>query len=420
MAYQFIHVESYSISSPKKGKNGGHSVSSVVNEAIRSRNSIPHVENPLPPKYLYGRPLGQLEEACNEWAASMTDSKGRKLRKDALCLVAGVVSMPEETSSEAWEKFKFDTVEYLKLKYGNRLETVIEHTDEKHPHLHFYAVPRPGERFESIHQGKAAAAEKKGEVKGLQNQAYKAAMRAYQNEFYESVGIPHGLSRIGPGRRRLAREKWKLEQIQAESAAKAITVAKASVELSRIESQAIKQQAVDDAKIFAGKTLKKADHILKIAEKKGFRSGFTKGIEEVDKLPWWKKVGIYLSSAVRERVQLKIALEEVTKDKESWAKKASQYLSISKKINVELEEIKPKLESAEEELLVTRYKAKQAAQLRESNDQLTRSLNSAQQTIEGLKVRVKGLRSQLYERAEPEPEWEPNAKIYEQDEGLSM
>lgn len=419
MAYQFIHVESYSISSPKKGKNSGHSVSSIVSEAIRNRNSIPHVENPLPPKYLYGKPLEQLGEACSEWVSSMTDSKGRKLRKDALCLVAGVVSMPEEISSEAWDKFKFDAVEYLKLKYGNRLETVIEHTDEKYPHLHFYVVPRAGERFESIHQGKAAAAEKKHEVKGLQNQAYKAAMRAYQNEFYESVGIPHGLARIGPRRRRLTREEWKLEQIQAESAAKTISVAKASVELSRVESQTIKQQAVEDAKIFADKTIKKADQILKIAEARGFQSGFSTGIEEVDKLGWWKKVGIYLSGAVRERVQLKAELELVRKDKEGWAQKAFRYLSINKKLNSELVDIKPKLESAEEELLITRFKAKQAARLREDNDQLARDLSDAQYTIESLKVHMKALKSRVYEQSEPELERNLKARRYE-DEKLSM
>lgn len=419
MAYQFIHAESYSLVLPKKGKNGGHSVSSVVSEAIRKPGSIPHIESPLPPKYLYGSPLEQLEKTCNEWAASMTDSKGRKLRTDALCLVAGVVSMPEETSLEAWGKFKFDAVEYLKLKYGNRLETVIEHTDEKHPHLHFYAVPRPGERFESIHQGKAAAAEKKGEVKGLQNQAYIAAMRAYQNEFYESVGVSHGLARIGPARRRLTREEWKLEQMQAESAAKSISVAKASIELSRIESQAIKQQVVEDAKIFVGKTIKKADQILKIAETKGYQSGFSKGVAEVDKLGWWKKFGFYLSGAVRERVQLKAALEVVRKDKEGWTQKAFRYLSISKKLNSELMEIKPKLESIEEELLVARFKAKQAARLREDNDQLARDLNDAQYTIENLKAKTKALKSQIYVQSEPELEKELKARRYENEE-LSM
>lgn len=420
MAYQFIHVESYSRTSPKKGKNGGHSVASVVNEAIREKNSIPHVENPKAPTYIYGKPLEVLEETCNTWADSMKDAQGRKLRKDALCLAAGVVSMPAETTPEAWEAFKIDAVEHLKAKYGDRLQTVIEHTDESHPHLHFYVVPRPGERFEAVHQGKMAAAESKraGGLKGAQNQAYKSAMRQYQDEFFETVGIKNGLTRIGPGRRRLTREEWKLEQLQVENAAKVIAVAQNTVELSKVEAAEIKKKAADGAKEFAEKTLVKADKIIKAAESKGFEKGFNKGIADVESLPWWKKAVIYISSAVRERDQLKIELEEVKKDKETWSQRASRYLGISKKLDSELKEVKPKLESVEEELSVTKYKAKAAAQLREENDQLTRQLGDAEHKIEGLRGRVESLKS-MFDEQEAAQQVKPVARRYEHEEGLS-
>lgn len=420
MAYQFIHVESYSRTSPKKGKNGGHSVASVVNEATRDPGSIPHVDNPKPPVYIYGKPLESLEETCEIWAASMTDAKGRKLRKDALCLAAGVVSMPAETTPEAWEAFKLDAVNHLKAKYGERLQTVIEHTDEDHPHLHFYAVPLPGERFEAIHQGKAAAAEVKraGGLKGVQNQAYKSAMRAYQDEFFETVGIKNGLTRIGPGRRRLTREEWKLEQVQVEAAAKTIAVAQELVTTSKAEAVEIKQEAVDKAKEFAEKTLIKADKITKAAESKGFQQGFNKGIESAEKLPWWKKVGIYLSTAVRERDKLRTELEDVRKDGESWKQKARRYLGISKKLDSELKEVVPKLKSAESDLLVTQHKAKQAAQMREENEQLTRQLGDAEHTIDRLKGRIDALESALDEH-EQATKAQPKARRYEHEEGLS-
>ena len=420
MAYQFIHVESYSRSSPKKGKNGGHSVASVVNEAIREPNSIPHIDDPKPPVYIYGKPLESLEETCENWAASMSDAKGRKLRKDALCLVAGVVSMPEDTTPEAWESFRSDAVGHLQKKYGDRLQTVIEHTDESHPHLHFYVVPRPGERFEMIHQGKLAAADVKreGGLKGAQNQAYKSAMRQYQDEFFETVGIKNGLTRIGPGRRRLTREEWKLEQLQVETAAKIIAVAQDSVELSKVEAEEIKQKAADGAKEFADKTLIKADKILKAAESKGFKSGFSKGLESVEVLPWWKKVGLYLSGAVRERDKLKNELEDIRKDSESWKEKALRYFGINKKLDSELREVTPKLLSAEEELSVTRHKAKQAAQLREENDQLARKLGDAEHKIEGLQGRVESLKSMVDEQ-ETAQKAKPIARRYEHEEGIS-
>ena len=430
--YQFVHVESYSRSTPKttqhknaksgkaSSKAGGHCVKYIVDEATREKDSIPHVDNPLPPILHYGKPLDQLEATCEAWANTMTDSRGHKLRKDALCLAAGIVSAPHDIAADDWEKFRSDSIDWLKEKYGDALESVIEHTDESHPHLHFYVVPKPGQRFESIHQGRAAAAMEKGQggKKGEQNQAYKAAMREFQDEFFDRVGIQHGFTRIGPGKRRLTREEWKLEQIQAASAAKTIAVAEAAVTTSKVESQVIKQQAVNDAKVFADKTLKKADQILKAAESKGFQDGFNKGIADVERLPWWKKAVIYISSAVRERDKLKTELEEVKKDKESLREKAARYFGISKKLDLELKEVKPKLESVEEELSVTQHKAKQAALLREENDQLSRRLGDAEHKIDGLQGRVETLKSMVDEQ-ESAQQTKPAARRYEHEEGLS-
>ncbi|MGE6447134.1 plasmid recombination protein [Pseudomonas bubulae] len=430
--YQFVHVESYSRSSPKtaqhknsksgksSSKSGGHCVKYIVDEATRADGAHPHVDAPAPPILHYGKPLDQLEVTCEAWASTMTDSRGHKLRKDALCLAAGIVSAPHDIEPEAWEKFRSDSIAWLKEKYGDALESVVEHTDESHPHLHFYVVPKPGQRFESIHQGRAAAAAEKGQggKKGEQNQAYKAAMREFQDEFFDRVGIQHGFTRIGPGKRRLTREEWKLEQIQAAAAAKTIAVAEATVTTSKVESQAIKQQAVNDAKVFADKTLKKADQILKAAESKGFASGFNKGIESVEQLPWWKKVGLYLSGAVRERDKLKVELETTKGDSETWKEKAKRYFGINKQLDLELKEVKPKLLSAEEELSVTRHKAKQAALLREENDQLTRQLGDAEHKIGGLQGRVEALKSMVDEQ-ESAQKAQPVARRYEHEEGLS-
>ena len=55
--------------------------------------------------------------------------------------------MPAEQAKD-WPRFREATVAWLKQQYGERLRSVVEHTDEAHPHLHFYAVPLPGERFE--------------------------------------------------------------------------------------------------------------------------------------------------------------------------------------------------------------------------------------------------------------------------------
>ncbi len=349
--YQFVHVESYSRTPPKSAAGGGkagRSVKWVVNEAIRDPGAIPHIAEPKPPTYLHGQPLETLESTCEAWASSMTDAKGRKLRKDALCLAAGIVSAPHDIDHEAWDAFKRDVLEWLKTKYGDRLQTVIEHTDESHPHLHFYVVPLPGERFEAVHQGKAAAAEAKsnGALKGVQNQAYKAAMRDYQDEFFDRVGIRHGMTRIGPGKRRLTREEWKLEQTQAASAKAAIERAETMTVEAKVKSKTIIAEAKTSAQGIASEALKRADQIEREAEKKGFE----KGIADTDKLPWWQRVKLFVGSVVKERDQLKSQvadldqkLEKERSEKQTIIGKAKAWFDAGRAASERVKELEPAL-----------------------------------------------------------------------------
>lgn len=421
--YQFIHIESYSRTAPKtaqhknkksgkqSGKKGGHCVSYIVKEAIRDPDSIPHIDNPLPPIYHHGKPLESLEATCEAWASSMTDARGHKLRKDALCLVAGVASAPHDISEEAWVAFRADLIKWLQEKYGERLQTVIEHADESHPHLHFYVVPLPGERFEVIHEGKAAAAESKasGELKGEQNKAYKAAMREFQDQFYNDVGIEHGFTRIGPGKRRLTREEWKLEQIQAEAAAAAIQKANEAIEHSKEESatiktaalgeaQSIKQTARSEARKISQEALKKADEI----EQKAAIEGFNSGLNEVEKMPWWKKVGAVVGRALRERDELREQVKTIKAEKETWLEKAKGLIDKGAKAAKRLKEVEPELKAAKRELSVTQTKAREAEKLREKAERLESSLSSERAKNQHLEAVVEALNKQLGPEKAPE------------------
>jgi len=218
--FQFIHIECYAREAGK-GKAGNNTVDKVVAENDRDEGNCPHVEQPMPPIIRYGVGAKQAGELAKKWAETAKDAGGKRLRKDGLCLAAGVISY--KNTGKNWDKFREDCIDWLHSQYGDRLKSVIEHTDEGHPHIHFLVVPRNGERFDAIHRGKAAAAEAKaaGKYKGGQNLAYIEAMRDWQDEFSRAVASGHGMTRIGPKRRRLPTAVWNAEQQQAESLADA-------------------------------------------------------------------------------------------------------------------------------------------------------------------------------------------------------
>lgn len=408
--YQFVHVESYSRSTPKRAssinkktgkvssaKSSGHCVSYIVNEAIREVNSIPHVKNPLPPEYLHGEPLETLEQACNDWANSVKDGRGHVTRKDALCLAAGIVSAPKDITPEAWDAFQRDSVQWLKDKYGPALRTVIAHHDESHPHLHFYVVPELGQRFESVHQGRLAAAQVKAEggLKGLQNQAYKAAMRGFQDEFYERVGIEHGFTRIGPAKRRLTREEWKLEQIQAAAAARAIEVAKASVEASAEQSATLIADAKAEAIVVAATALKNADAIALEAEKTGFKSGFQAALDAFEQVPWFKRLLTALGRDSEQRAASARKIERLEGQKTRMRDRITELFDAGKAHRDELNDVvKPQLAAVRTENALLRTKAEDAERMRVQN--------------EALKGRVQHLEA-VNEALQPTPEAEPEA-----------
>lgn len=369
--YQFIHVESYSRTPPKAAQNtgkAGRSVRYIIDEAIRAEGAHPHIASPEEPVILHGESPEVLEKMCENWAASVTDTRGRKTRKDALCLLAGVVSAPDAIGLEGWQSFRDDTVDWLKKKYGNCLVSVIEHTDEAHPHIHFYAVPELGKRFETIHQGRAASAEAKaqGLKKGAQNTAYNESMRAYQDEFFTDVAIKHGMARIGPGRRRLSRHEWRQEKQQMEAVSLAMKSADASVADARVKAMDLAINAV-----------KKADQI----ESRAMEKGFQKGLDKVEATPWFKRVAAVVFRAVSQRDQLKKTVEELTEernklkvDKKSLLIRAKHYWKTGKTISERLKEIELDIPDLQK-------KANQADELEKEKEALKKELASAKSSV---------------------------------------
>lgn len=270
MSYQFIHFDSYARHGSKQSKtvtkkNGDKitttkqvkSIGEILEEQARIDRACPHIDEPRRPGLLYGVPPMEVLPMVENWAENAKDAQGRKLRKDGLCALIGVASLPREMEDN-FPEFAEDTLAWLKEKYGDRLKSVVVHDDEAHPHLHFTVVPRIGERFDEIHDGYKASkqAKQEGKKKGDQNLAYIEAMRAVQDDFSNQVAMSHGLTRIGPGRRRLTRAQWKAEKAQARFFANSKAVAKVAskqgykdgIQKAEEKAKAIVQEAQEQAK----------------------------------------------------------------------------------------------------------------------------------------------------------------------------
>lgn len=340
--FQFVHLEAYARRAGM-GKAGGHDLASIVAEAERAPNACPHVAAPKPPVIHYGCTPAEVARRATEWAESAKDSQGRKLRIDGLCLVAGVISFPRQREDD-WPAYRTDLITWLVGQYGDRLVSVIEHIDEEHPHIHFYAVPLPGERFESIHPGRKAASEakSKGSKKGEQNSAYLAAMREWQNEFHDAVASRHGLTRLGPGRRRLSRDEWRREQAAQRALASAQFkngnfVPATPLPARQVDHKKIKElafQQVDPRRSLLGSetyTREMVERIVDYASSAAERSAREDEQRRLQPIAEQSKFAAGATAAISSiQVALadtKVVLEETENARDEWCRAAGEYRS---------------------------------------------------------------------------------------------
>lgn len=134
----------------------------------------------------------------------------------------------DPSTARAVREWEAQTVAWLQDQYGPALVSVIRHTDEAHPHLHAFVLPPdPEMRAGRMHPGQLAKAAimSPGPAEGEDGKtlnrrgdvAYRAAMRDWQDSYWQGVGLPCGLTRLGPARRRLTREEWQAEKVQAQA-----------------------------------------------------------------------------------------------------------------------------------------------------------------------------------------------------------
>jgi len=274
---QFLHLQSYS----RKANGGGQSVQQVLDEAERVPVFCKHVEAPKPPVVVDGVGVGEIRRLHDEMVAKggidVTLRDGRKarrgIRKDRHTLMTAVASHPLPTdlvqsdsfARKAYKSWRDLNLKWLKKLYGDQLVSVIEHWDEKHPHIHAYILPLDDPtcsarqlnpawpaKEEAMEVARSAGHDDKAALK-LGNAAYRAKARDLQDHYYEHVGLACGLTRTGPKRERLSRQQWKARKDQARRDAKLQTDIATRVERIVDAEDDLEQSAAHKAEELAEK-----------------------------------------------------------------------------------------------------------------------------------------------------------------------
>lgn len=256
MTYQFGHIMTLS----RKGNGTTLPVRKAMLEAARIDGNTPHVANPKPPDLLFGMDPVVALELHDQRIAALGKKRGRGagLRQDSHTMAAAVFSFPctvAEENSEYYLGLRDDSLAWFKAEIealGGKVLGAVQHADEAYLHIHVYAMNLDDPRLNAklLHRGHIAAAEAKRQGRNPTDD-YKAAMRGWQND-YNRVTIRYGLTKIGPGRRRLSRAQYKIEVAEAARQAdrlfeideKEIELRRREIELQVAEGRADKAHAI--------------------------------------------------------------------------------------------------------------------------------------------------------------------------------
>jgi|GEM_PF-1240120 hypothetical protein len=216
--FQFSHIETYARTASTLSKSSSvKTCYDILAEASRVYEHSRHVMSPSPPELLDGITTQELAENLNlllenEATEVVLGGKAKKraVRKDAHVLLAAVYSYPSQSQMcdlDEIRPFFMDCIEFHREKFGS-VQSAVLHTDEQYLHIHVYTVSNNARK---LHPGHIAKKLNKSEASSIKSSvAYKNAMRAFQDDFYQSVSHKYGLERIGPMRKRIQSELYQI------------------------------------------------------------------------------------------------------------------------------------------------------------------------------------------------------------------
>jgi hypothetical protein len=205
MNAQFIHIEEYSF---LRNKNGRPDIGGVLSEVSRVASHSKHITQVKKPKLIMGKKPSSMFHELKRLHSTIKPNN-RKIRKDARVLLAGVASYPKKLNSDDFqlEHFKSwlgSTTDFLKSKFGSNLQSVILHSDEEFPHIHFYCYNSSTLSLNLIHPGKIQ--EQKIKTKKGRKIAFINGMKGFQDDYYKQVSLGLNILRHNKLRERRSRK----------------------------------------------------------------------------------------------------------------------------------------------------------------------------------------------------------------------
>ena len=231
--YQFAHTQTYSL----KGNKVNRSVQQVLSENSREFGQANHVENPLAPNLIFGVDPMKLIPVINQRikkAKAHLKGTGKRIQSNTHVMEGSVFSHPytvddlrnDKDAQQKYIAWRNDMIKYAINDAKSRgLETlsVVEHLDESHPHIHVLSVPcltdnNPRLDAKNCHPGHKASKLSLANGSNAKESmlAYKNAMKKWQDDIWQNVSTKHGLTRIGPRKRRLTRSEWSKQKDAAQ------------------------------------------------------------------------------------------------------------------------------------------------------------------------------------------------------------
>jgi len=255
--HQFSHSNIYSrkLSANHKKQGAAWTVKDIASEARRDPEHCGHVKDPQQPEVLRGS-IETLEADLDAYLAEnkLPTKSGveREARSDAHVLIADVYSWPEPVTKynkERFDEFAQECIKFHEREFGS-CDVALTHLDEAFPHMHAYTFSNSAKDAHPGHKAKKQA-RAEGKSPAEANKAYKAAMEAFQDRFYEQVGQKFGLERFGPRRSRKPRDEWLRERDERMNNADTLRRQQEQLEEMEAKQNEISREADEKQQILA-------------------------------------------------------------------------------------------------------------------------------------------------------------------------